>query len=167
MRLIGPPGGVMISFNWRHNERHGVSNHRRLDCLLNCLFRRSSKKTSKLRITGLCERNPPLTGEFPSQGASNAENVSIWRHHHVKRLQCFRFWFNYLNHHQCKWETNVSRGTTWRVMNWLNLLGPTFGSIPWSKCIKLCIKIINIKSNIYRNGLIYIIVVRVLLGVIR
>ena len=25
----------------------------------------------------LCERNPPLTGEFPVQRASNAENVSI------------------------------------------------------------------------------------------
>ena len=40
----------------RHNERDGVSNHRRLDCLLNCLFvRRKSKKTSKLRVTVLCE----------------------------------------------------------------------------------------------------------------
>ena len=29
---------------WRHNERNGASNHRRLDCLLNRLFRRRSKK---------------------------------------------------------------------------------------------------------------------------
>ena len=29
---------------WRHNERDGVSNHRPLDCLLNRLFRRRSKK---------------------------------------------------------------------------------------------------------------------------
>ena len=36
------------------------SNHRRLDCLLSRLFRRRSKKTSKLRITGLCEENPPF-----------------------------------------------------------------------------------------------------------
>ena len=41
---------------WRHNERDGVSNRRRLDCLLNRLFRRRSKKTSKLRVTGLCVR---------------------------------------------------------------------------------------------------------------
>ena len=51
---------------WRHNECDGVSNHRRLDCLLNRLFRRRSKKTSKLRVTGLCEGNSPLTGEFPA-----------------------------------------------------------------------------------------------------
>ena len=54
-----------------------VSNHRRLDCLLNRLFGRGSKKTSKLRVTGLCEGNSPVTGEFPTQKASNAENVSI------------------------------------------------------------------------------------------
>ena len=34
-------------------------------------------KTSKPRITGLCEANSPVTGEFPSQKASNAEKVSI------------------------------------------------------------------------------------------
>ena len=34
------------------------------------------------RITGLCEGNPPVTGGFPSQRASDAENVSFrWRHH--------------------------------------------------------------------------------------
>ena len=37
------------SLQWCHNERGGVSNHRRLDCLLNCFFRRRSKITSKLR----------------------------------------------------------------------------------------------------------------------
>ena len=33
------------SLQWRNNERHGVSNHRRHDCLLNRLFRCRSKKT--------------------------------------------------------------------------------------------------------------------------
>ena len=50
--------------------------------LLKRLFRHKWKKTSKLRVTGLCEGNSPVTGEFPAQRASNAENVSIsWRHH--------------------------------------------------------------------------------------
>ena len=31
------------------------------------------KKTPKLRVTGLCEGNSPVTGEFPAQRASNAE----------------------------------------------------------------------------------------------
>ena len=66
----------------RHNGRDCVSNHRLLYCLLNRLFRRRSKKTPKLRVTGVCERNSPVTGEFPAQRTSNAKNVSIrWRHH--------------------------------------------------------------------------------------
>ena len=64
---------------WRHNGRDGVSNHQPQDYLLNRLFRRRSKKTSKL--TGLCVGNSPVTGEFPAQMASNAENVSIWWRH--------------------------------------------------------------------------------------
>ena len=69
-------------WQWRHNERDGVSNHQRRDCLLNRLFSRRWQKTSKLRVTGLCAGNSPVTGEFPAQRASNAENVSIrWRHH--------------------------------------------------------------------------------------
>ena len=70
------------ALQWRHNEREGVSNHQPHDCLLNRLFRRRSKKTSKLRVTGLCAGNSPGTGEFPAQMASYAENVSIWWRHH-------------------------------------------------------------------------------------
>ena len=70
-----------MTLQWRHNERDGVSNHRRLGCLLNCLLRRRSKKTWKVRVTGFCEGNSPVTGEFPTQRASNAENASIWWRH--------------------------------------------------------------------------------------
>ena len=42
------------SLQWRHNDRHGVWNHQPHHYLLNRLFRHRSKKTSKLRVTGLC-----------------------------------------------------------------------------------------------------------------
>ena len=58
---------------WCHYECDGVSKHQRHECLLNRFFRRKSKKTSKLRATGLCEVNPPVTGGFPAQRVSNAE----------------------------------------------------------------------------------------------
>ena len=45
--------------------------------LLNRLFMLRSKKASKLRVTGLCVGNSPVTGEFPALKASYAENVSI------------------------------------------------------------------------------------------
>ena len=73
---------ISLSLKWRHNGRDSVSNHQPHDCLLNHLFRRRSKKTSKLRVTGLCAGNSPGTGEFPAQMASYAENVSIWWRHH-------------------------------------------------------------------------------------
>ena len=70
------------TLRWRHNGHDSVSNHQPHDCLLSRLFRRRSKKTSKLRVTGFCVGNSPGTGEFPAQMASNAENVSIWWRHH-------------------------------------------------------------------------------------
>ena len=78
-----PVSARIIPLQLRHNEPNGVSNHLRLDCLLNQLFRRKSKKTSKLRVTGLCEGNSPVTGEFPAQRTNNAENVSFWWRHHI------------------------------------------------------------------------------------
>ena len=69
--------------HWRHNGRDSVSNHQPHDCLLNRLFRRRSKNTSQLRVTGHCVGNSPVTGEFPAQMASNVGNVSIWWRHHA------------------------------------------------------------------------------------
>ena len=74
---------------WHHNEHDGISNDRHLGCLLR-LFKRTSKKTSKLCVTGLCERNSPGTGEFPSQRASSAKNVSIWWRHHESMQQTWK-----------------------------------------------------------------------------
>ena len=67
----------VITLRWRHNGRDSVSNHQPHDCLLNHLFRRRSKKKSKVRVTGPCAVNSPVTGEFPAQMATNTENVSF------------------------------------------------------------------------------------------
>ena len=75
--------GNVVSLQLRHNGRDSVSNHQPHDCLLNRLFRRRWKKTSKLCVIGFCAGNSPGTGEFPTQMTSNAENVSIWWRHHV------------------------------------------------------------------------------------
>ena len=44
------------------------------------------RQHQSFRVTGLCEGNSPVTGEFPAQSASNAENISMWWRHHDKRL---------------------------------------------------------------------------------
>ena len=79
---IGSFVNSISTLRWRHNGLDGVSNHQPHGCLLNRLFRRGSKKTSKLCAAGLCVGNSPATGEFPAQMASDAENVSIWWRHH-------------------------------------------------------------------------------------
>ena len=75
---------MIMTLHWRHNKCDVVSNQQRLDCLFKRLFRRRSKRTSRLCVTGLCECNSPVTCGFPSQRASNAEIVSVrWRHHAI------------------------------------------------------------------------------------
>ena len=70
-----------LPLQWRYNEHDGVSNHQPHECLLNRAFERRSKKTSKLRVTGLCAGNSSVIGEFPAQMASNADFFSILRRH--------------------------------------------------------------------------------------
>ena len=96
-----------ITLRWRHNGRDSVSHHQPHDCLLNRLFRRRSKKTSKLRVTGLCAENSPETGEFSAQMASNAVNISIWWRHHDTRQNQRR---------RCTHEHIL--GTEWRRHDW-------------------------------------------------
>ena len=67
----------------RHNECDGVSNHQPQDRLLNRLFKAQIKENIKAPRHWLCEVNSPVTGEFPTQMASNAEYVSIWWRHHA------------------------------------------------------------------------------------
>ena len=76
--------GWLLSLLWRHNERDGVSNHQPHDGLLNLLFRHRSKKTSKLRVTGLCKGNSSVTDR-----ASQEENVSIWWCHHGEYMYMY------------------------------------------------------------------------------
>ena len=62
----------VISLQWRHNERDGVSNHRCPDCFLNRLLRRRSK----LRVTGLCEGNPSTACSTVCSGADQRKHQS-------------------------------------------------------------------------------------------
>ena len=85
IKALGSSALALYTLQRRHNGHDSVSNHQSYDSLLNRLYRRRSKKTLKLRVTGLCEGNSPVTGEFLAQMASNADNVSVWRRHHEKQ----------------------------------------------------------------------------------
>ena len=95
------------ALQWRHNEHDGVSNNQHYDCFLNRLFRRRSKKTSKLRVAGPCEgiqRSPvnsphkgPVTQKmFPFDDVIrtsrlwSASCTQLW-------VEGFKIWFIILN----------------------------------------------------------------------
>ena len=112
----------ITSLQWRYNGRDSVWNHQSHDSLLNRIFRHRWKKTSKLRVTGLCEGNSLVTSEFSAQRNSKAENDSIWWSHHELCIICpsssgvvfnaenkptCQHWDkskDTLSHHQGKWD---------------------------------------------------------------
>ena len=123
--------GCFFTLRWRHNGHNGVSNHQPHGRLLNRLFR--SKKTSKLRVTGLCVGNSPGTGEFPAQMASYTENVSIWwRHHDCNGWRSF--------HHHCANVYQIVK-TTQEVLKCLHVLSWRVSDLlyDWKSCW-LCYK---------------------------
>ena len=58
--------GNIITLQWRHNGRDGVSNHQPRQCLLNRLFGRRSKKTSQRKCFHLMTSSW-MTAEFVKQ----------------------------------------------------------------------------------------------------
>ena len=70
-----------ISIQWRHNEHDGATNHQPHECLLKVRIKENIKAPRHWPLWG----NSSVSGEFPAQRASNAENVSIWwRHHYIQ-----------------------------------------------------------------------------------
>ena len=127
----------LLPLRWRLNGRDSVSNHQLHGCLLNRLFRRRWKKTSKLRVTGLCEGNSPGTGEFPAQMASYAESVFIWWRHHVIK------WYNIWQYpqRQCtgEGEVHTSCRPSGRIMTYqwsLTQIKALFTSVVLSVLVK-------------------------------
>ena len=114
---------VFIALQWRHNVRDGVSNHQPHDCLLDRLFRRRSRETSKIRVTSLCAGNWPVTGEFPAQRASNAENVSIFTYQKLWN-KCWK-----------KSENTYTRGISIPQLRW------------WGTCSLFAMKLMSYSSH--------------------
>ena len=130
-----------IHYVWRPNGRDSVSNHQPHHCLLNRLFRRRSKKTSKLRVTGLCVGNSlgpvnslhkgqvtrkmfpfddVIMNQCQSEGLSYLSSCSY--RDDVKEIvitQCVKYLFN------CSfcYFHSLARHTTTRVKKNHNILG--------------------------------------------
>ena len=70
------------SLQWRHNERDGVSSHRRLDCIPNRLFGCRSKKHQNSASVAFVRGIHRWPVYSPHKGQYNVENITIWWRHH-------------------------------------------------------------------------------------
>ena len=86
---------IRFALQWRHNGRDSVSNHQPHDCLLNRLFRRRSKKASKLRVSGLCAGISPGPVNCPHKGQLRGKcfhlMTSSWTHRRSVMLSADNF----------------------------------------------------------------------------
>ena len=92
------------ALQWRYNGHAGVSNHQPYHCLINRLFRHRSKKTSKLRVNGICAGNSPH--KWPvTRKVLLFDDVIMGRLWH--RTECF----------------NISIGSSTNVISWCTING--------------------------------------------
>ena len=63
-------------------EYHGISKHQQLKCFSTASLSYHQRKHQSSVLLALCEGNPPVTGGFPSQRASNSEIISMSYSYH-------------------------------------------------------------------------------------
>ena len=105
---------------WLYNERDGVSNHRRLICLLNRLFRCASKETSKKKnasrhwpfVRGIHLWPVDSTHKGPVTRKMFPFDDVIMTHESCAQRHRFVFWWNYT---QCIFSTKK-----WQFVIWLH-----------------------------------------------
>ena len=111
---------------WRHNGCDGVSTHRCFHCLLNRLFGRRSKKTSKHQsVTGLYDRNHRWPVDSPHKGPVTQKMFpfdDVIMHYRDKTVSCFIMGIPILVRHYLYIETPPSfrERTLWGVLPWVN-----------------------------------------------
>ena len=116
-----------ISLHWRHNERHGASNHQHIGCLLNHLFRRSQKKTSIPRVNigsgnGLL---PDDTKPSPEPMLWHApEGNIVWK---AQYIHVIKITIVSPRGQWVKWS-NIRGSTVWCMM-WPAVNHLTFGTV--------------------------------------
>ena len=88
--------------HWRNNYHDSVSNHQTHACLLNRLFRRRSKKTSKLCVAGHCAGNSPGPVNSPHKWPVTRKMfpfddviMQLWTTHHITEPCDFRLSLHY------------------------------------------------------------------------
>ena len=85
-----------ITLQWSHDGRDGVSNHRRLHCLLNCCFKRRSKKNQSSASLAFVRENHRWPVNSPHKWPVTRKMTSSWRpKHYLINLRSYVFYSGY------------------------------------------------------------------------
>ena len=131
----------MNTLRWRHNDHDGVSNHQPHGCLLNRLFRRRSKKTSKLRVTGLCAGNSPGPVNPPHKGPVTRKMLPF--------DDVIMRWYHTWQNTTVRWGTPNIHQPDYIFITFANVLAP----IGMQVCSKTCLATVLIRSIFAREKL--------------
>ena len=86
-------------------------------------------KKHQFCVTGLCDGNSPVTGEFPAHRASDAENASIWWRHHGTISLCIDSYMTAITRHQACVSL---RRTAWKLWDSFRCIhGFVTDLVPW------------------------------------
>ena len=119
-----PPWSRHVPLQRRHNGHHSVSSHQPHDCCLHNRLYRQIKENIKARC------HWPVIGEFPSQIASNAENVSTWWRHHAKdRALNLHDLLNLIPGGRLNKKDGLTRYGNSHVIKWIHL--PRYWPFVW------------------------------------
>ena len=113
-----------------------VSQITSLTIVYSAVYSGRSKETSRLCVTGPCEGNSPVTGEFPAQRASNAEKsfhlmTSSWiRKTEVRRYVGYVMWYWHTANIKLR-ELNFCTQSMWFLF-YFSTLHPFLEDIKWA-----------------------------------
>ena len=124
--LITPWVEMDDTIYWYRDD--GVSNHQPRGCLLNRLFRRRSKKTSKLRVTGLCVENSPGPMNSPHKGPVTRKMFPFG-----DVIMSFDYW---LWSSACSYICRHNDDKVWVYIRGWHLKGKLipWGGLVWNEC---------------------------------
>ena len=100
------------------HEHHGVSNHRQFLCF-SSRFRRTSKKTSKLLVNGLCEGNHRWPMVSPHKGLVTRKMFSI-----NDVIMSFELTF-YSSHKMAMFRTSSISSSYWPLYTYIRISPPS------------------------------------------
>ena len=129
-----------LTLQWRHNERGGVSNNWHFDCLLNRLSKQRSKKTQKLRVTGLCEENSPHKGPITRKMFPFDDGIMKYRFGvGGSKVFCGSSW----SQNRFPYDKSFAFTSNWYTARFFSRYYETYELTHWSRVTYICVGKLN------------------------